>query len=830
MPSSRQTRAMLLGTVLMGLPLALQAQTVGEPEMEDLGVLPADNPRSLAIAASEDGSVVFGRSDNGGSDPRVFRWTDDGGMQDLGTLRSDNTGRAFMIDPNWVSHGRIKLDGTVIVGSADADGGFPRAFRWTEEGGMVDLGVLTSDGFGDSSATTMTSDGTVIGGRSWADTNDYQAVLWRFGPDAGTAAAGFETLALGTLRDDNSGYSEVSLLSQDGSVAAGASVFDSSASRHGYRWTEDDGMVDLGTLRSDNSGASNVEDMSSDGNFLVGAAQTDGGNSSNAVLWRFGAAEPSATGGQLPVFETVDLGNLGGTGGARGEQVTDDGRVVIGGSSTSGNWHAFRWTEADGMVDLGSLGAGAQGYSTAYDMSDDGNIIIGSAHNLSSDRRAVVWRFDDAVTQTDAPSVGGDFEVTDLGTLRADNSGGAYAQYVSGDGSVVVGQAATEDRDRVFRWTEETGMVDLGTLRADNTGFSYAYSMTDDGSVIVGSADTDDGTTRAFAWRGAMVDLANTQATAREAARGMAAASAEYNAIAMRQLDRELDLPERDADGGTVSTQGGASARLPMVLSFGARVSRNADVGSYGRADVTGALGLGGGYVLGGFVEVANEQKTYGAVTLSGQHIAGGLSVRYRDNADFTGLTWRVASQFGAGDSTIERGALLPGTFAGQGEADHRSAALSAELGWGHPVAGGVVIPFARLAVARTERDAYTETTATAFPLSFDSHRETVSTLTLGLDSRFAVGAAGTLRLSAGVSHDINRDQNPLTGTSAIPGMATFSVAAPAVVNETRGFGFVSYRHELSAAQAVTTSFGMEQQAWTGKPSANLRIGYEMRF
>jgi hypothetical protein len=253
-------------------------------------------------------------------------------------------------------------------------------------------------------------------------------------------------------------------------------------------------------------------------------------------------------------------------------------------------------------------------------------------------------------------------------------------------------------------------------------------------------------------------------------------------------------------------------------------------VGSYGRADVTGAVGLGGGYVLGGFVEVANERKTYGPVTLSGSHVSGGVSVRYRDGGDFTGLTWRVASQFGTGDSTITRAAILPGTFAGSGKAGLDSGALSAELGWGQPVTGGVVIPFARLAVARTTRDAYTETTAVAFPLSYDRHRETVSTATLGVDSRIAVGEAGTLRLSAGMTRDIDRDRKPITGTSAIPGMATFSVAAPAVVNDTRAFGFVSYRHELNATQAVTASFGMAQQAWTGKPSANLRLGYEVRF
>jgi probable HAF family extracellular repeat protein len=78
---------------------------------------------------------------------------------------------------------------------------------------------------------------------------------------------------------------------------------------------------------------------------------------------------------------------------------------------------------------------------------------------------------------------------------------------VSGDGSVVVGQASRLGSDtRAIRWTAATGMQDLGTLGGAN---SEAFSASGDGSVIVGRATNASGWYRAFRWTpaGGMQDL-----------------------------------------------------------------------------------------------------------------------------------------------------------------------------------------------------------------------------------------------------------------------------------------------------------------------------------
>ncbi len=53
-------------------------------------------------------------------------------MEDLGDMTSDQSG--------WSSAQGVNADGSVIVGVADDDTDNNRAFRWTEETGMQTLG------------------------------------------------------------------------------------------------------------------------------------------------------------------------------------------------------------------------------------------------------------------------------------------------------------------------------------------------------------------------------------------------------------------------------------------------------------------------------------------------------------------------------------------------------------------------------------------------------------------------------------------------------------------------------------------------------------------
>jgi probable HAF family extracellular repeat protein len=91
---------------------------------------------------------------------RAFRWTEAGGMEDLGTLPGGTSSEAF----------GVSADGSIVVGSSDA-GGVYRAFRWTEAGGMEDLNVayanLLDDGSYLETAQAISPDGRYIVGTGY---------------------------------------------------------------------------------------------------------------------------------------------------------------------------------------------------------------------------------------------------------------------------------------------------------------------------------------------------------------------------------------------------------------------------------------------------------------------------------------------------------------------------------------------------------------------------------------------------------------------------------------------------------------------------------------
>ncbi len=160
--------------------------------------------------------------------------------------------------------------------------------------------------------------------------------------------------------------------------------------------------------------------------------------------------------------------------------VSADGTVVVGSCAYwypnkyeyyEYDYRAFRWTQATGMQDLGTLGGAESG---ANGVSADGSVVVGWAHNASDQYRAFRWT-----------AAGG---MQDLGTLGGWHSA---ASGVSADGAVVVGWATNARiQYRAFRWTPAGGMEDLNQTYASLlTGGSYldtAIAISPDGRYIVG--------------------------------------------------------------------------------------------------------------------------------------------------------------------------------------------------------------------------------------------------------------------------------------------------------------------------------------------------------
>lgn len=266
-----------------------------------------------------------------------------------------------------------------------------------------------------------------------------------------------------------------------------------------FRWTPESGMQDIGTL----GGGATARAVSFDGTWIVG--QSHGASGQRGFRWSSGTGMQ-----ELPMADAVDVSDdgsvvvgfglrwrngavtrLGGEGGCNcsANGVSGDGDVAVGWFSTGHpdsrqDTHAFRWTDAGGLIDLGLLDGRE---AIAEDANRTGSVIIGQARDKDGFWRAFRW----------TPQGG----MVDLGTLRNGAMSAAFA--VSADGSVAVGQSLTTSStgsERAFRWTSGTRMedvkealIDRGVTKVNGWVLLRALDVSADGKVIAGVGRNPDG-------------------------------------------------------------------------------------------------------------------------------------------------------------------------------------------------------------------------------------------------------------------------------------------------------------------------------------------------
>ena len=162
--------------------------------------------------------------------------------------------------------------------------------------------------------------------------------------------------------------------------------------------------------------------------------------------------------------------------------VTDiDAGMAVGWCGSEGPQRAFAWTEATGMVDLGTLG-GTKALAVA---TRSGRAVGSSALSGDLTENAMAWSL----------STG----MLDLGSL-----GGSWTLGYATAGNVVVGAGEVDGWPRAFRWTRSTGLVALLALPGSNV--SLASDV--DGGLIAGYSNSSVPGTRPLVWRtdGTLID------------------------------------------------------------------------------------------------------------------------------------------------------------------------------------------------------------------------------------------------------------------------------------------------------------------------------------
>lgn len=437
---------MLIGGVSTAEAQAVACATSSLNEMCDVG-LHTGSVQTRFLGISADGTVASGLSR--GASNRALRWTAAGGFEDLGTLRGDNSG--------YAQAERISGNGHVVVGAAVTDSGQNRAFRWKDDQ-MTDLGTLRSDGQGASHAIGVSYDGSVVVGKASTDNSSFRAFRWEEGGGM---------TDLGTLRAGNDGTSVASGVSADGVFVVGRTDTNDIGSERAFLWEEGNGMTDLGTLRSDGLGLSHAVDLSANGDVVVGMSMSDDPGS-RAFRW-------TAVGGMqaLETLRTIAPTYLTQ---AVAYAVTADGSVIVGQDVNDFNeLRAVRWSDTYGVEDLGTLTSDNRGDSTAYDISDDGRTIVGTAQADDGQMHAFIYR----TTMQDLANV-----ALSLGAIVEDNAIAVAAQQdtvgaLTGEG-FLAGQGRSGFRisgNLLSSGSDNGEGIASGTARS---GFlSYGYGVSD---------------------------------------------------------------------------------------------------------------------------------------------------------------------------------------------------------------------------------------------------------------------------------------------------------------------------------------------------------------
>jgi len=318
---------------------------------------------------------------------------------DLGTFGLDH-GFGFEINDAGAVAGRTE--------SGLNCANFCRAVFWSQRTGPIDLGTL---GGASSETRALNNHGLVVGFAQKSGDVLFQGhpVIWYVRP------SGVEMLELGSFVGGQ--VEDVN----DAGVVVGWStpVLPPALSvQTAFRWTAREGLTVIPPLAGTRSTALGINNAGD----VVGLSSV-GAGPDHAVIWRRDGT-------------VTDIGTLGGNASARSindrGEVTGHSRLCVGPPPCSPLQHAFYWSAADGMIDLGTFG-GVQSF--AFEIDNHGR-VTGRYDEADGTLHAFVWS--KATGKVDLPTLGGLGSST--GSINARGQMTGRAQDASGVFHAVIWQ------------------------------------------------------------------------------------------------------------------------------------------------------------------------------------------------------------------------------------------------------------------------------------------------------------------------------------------------------------------------------------------------------
>ena len=366
----------------------------------------------------------------------------------------------------------------------------------------------------------------------------------------------------------------------------------------------------------------------------------------------------------------------------------------------------------DNITDLGTLKNDNSGFSSAHAISSDGSIVIGQSDNYNNgEQRATVWSGSNWSTKTD------------IGTLKADNSGWARPYTVSHDGSVVAGEANNDNgidfHATVWSGSNWTTKTDLGTLKTDNSGGSSVNGISADGNFAVGEAQNNNGDTRAVIWNLRNLNNARPTDTANTRASLSLLSADTASLLAQRARAAENLLGGCRADGGK--------------FCYSAGYRRDIGHGASSRgADFAFGYGISDNFDAAVSLAVPARAEENGSHRLK-SGVGIGLSARLHNGAGW----YAVPAAAFETDKTRIRRPHLNGTESPENTVRTKGRAYSLTAGRDYGTPGEKTLGwYAALRRTEAERPSYSEDAGLSFPFAYGAAKLKETSLAAGIKGR----------------------------------------------------------------------------------------------
>jgi probable HAF family extracellular repeat protein len=336
----------------------------------------------LIFAGAATAEVASAHAQHASSVPQAYRVINlrTGGLSGLSTFNAkdqiafsivDEAGesRAWFYDGqslrNIGNPGAVHTIASGVNGAGEVAGysilasGETRAFKWSRQAGMRDLGTLSGSGSSIAGfARPINNRGQVVG-MSSTQAGEAQAFLW-------SPAEGLRNL--GGLPGNASGFSIAHAINDAGMVAGHGNT--ANGGQRAFVWTRNAGMTDLGSL----GGTATVAAGLSDAGLIVGGA-SNAADQYHIFVWtrRDGMRDVGTAGAVESYTSEKPLSSNGNVAGfIRFADATD---------------HAALWTRATGLLDLGTLG-GPISYAAAVNNKAH---VVGAADVNLDYRPGFIW-------------------------------------------------------------------------------------------------------------------------------------------------------------------------------------------------------------------------------------------------------------------------------------------------------------------------------------------------------------------------------------------------------------------------------------------------------